>query len=267
MIHSKHYFKKFEDPFRLYFNYEYYFLFKYSWRIDTIVVSTQRQREELAEKLREYKCIVPKIEVIPAGGIDQARHPKMGRRPYSLISVSRIDILKKIEWILRSVIKAHQINPRISIDLYGEGDPAYFKSLTDLVSENQAQSYIRFMGQADVTEVYENYEVYLSASLGESLGLSVMEAIGSGNAIIGLDVEYGNRLLIHPGKNGYLVDFDLNYVSGDDSKLIDDMADKIITIFENEERLNEFHQHSYEISKEFLAEKIKKKWKGLLFEK
>ena len=91
-----------------------------------------------------------------------------------------------------------------------------------------------------------------------------MEAIGSGNAVIGLDVKYGNRLFIHPGKNGYLIPFKLDYVNGDDETLIDEMADKIVEIFADQERLESFHQNSYEISKDFLSDIIEEKWKDLL---
>lgn len=265
-LHSGHYFEKGEDPGTcgyLNFNYEYLYFFKYSDKIDTMVVSTQRQKEELLQRLRDYGCAVPHVEVIPAAGIERLRHPKVTRERYSLLTVSRIDWRKKIDWIIKGVVKAHRKNPDIFIDIYGEGDRAHLKSLQDLVSEHQAQSYIRFMGYQDVTEVYQNYEVYLSASLWETLGLSMMEAVASGTAMIGLDVKYGNRLFIEPGRNGYLVDFNLNYVLGDDSRLIDDMAEKIVKIFEDEERLEEFHGASYEIAGRFSDEMIREKWRKL----
>lgn len=97
------------------------------------------------------------------------------------------------------MIKAHRINPNIFIDIYGRDD-GYLGYLQDMVSQNQAQSYIRFMGWADVTEVYKNYEVYITASLWETLGLSLLEAVASGTAMIGLDVKYGNHLFIQPEK-------------------------------------------------------------------
>ncbi len=267
IIHSGHFFKNGEDPHSKYLNWEYYYCFKYSEMIDAMVVSTQEQKQELMEKLQEYQCNVPDIVVIPAGGLDVLQYPEEGRYPYSLISVSRLDKRKKIDWIIRAVIKAHGINPHIFIDIYGhdDGDKDNMKYLEDLVSLNNAQSYIRFMGQADVTEVYKNYEVYISASLWETFGLSLMEAVGSGTAMIGLDVKYGNHLFIQPEKNGYLVDFDLCYVEGNDDALIDRIADRIVEIFSDKEKLKEFQHGSYEIGKQFLSEVIEEKWKAFLF--
>ena len=163
------------------------------------------------------------------------------------------------------MIKAHQVNFDIFLDIYGNND-GYLQYMQDLVSQNQAQSYIRFMGWADVTEIYKNYEVYLTASLGESLGLSLMEAVASGTAMIGLDVKYGNRLFICHEENGYLVDFNTSYVDGNDEELTDAIAERIVQVFADEERLERFHQNSYEIAQNFLSQLIEEKWKSLLGE-
>lgn len=264
-FHSSHYFEKWEDPEHfLHFNQFYLYYLKYSNQIDTMVVSTQGQKDELIEKLKEYNCSVPNVEVIPVSGLDQLRYPKQERKQHSLITVSRIHPRKKIDWIIRSVIKAHEKNPDIFIDIYGNGMLNYYQYLQDMVSANDAQSYVRFMGYKDVTEVYKDYEVYISASLWETFGLSLMEAVGSGTAMIGLDVKYGNRLFIQPEKNGYLIDYDRKYAEDDDSKLIDDMAEKIVEIFADEERLEKFHRASYEIAEGFSTKLIEKKWKELL---
>ncbi len=264
VFHSGHFFEKEEDPCTVNLNYEYYYWFKYAGMIDTMVVSTGRQKEELAEKLREYGCPVPEIAVIPAGGLQKLRYPEGERRPGSVLSVSRLDPRKKIEWIIRSVVKAHEKNPEIYLDIYGRGEAGYTKMLQNLVRKNKAESYVRFMGRQDVTEVYRNYELFMATSLWETLGLSVMEAVGSGTAVLGLDVKYGNRVFVHSGENGYLVDFNLCYVSGNDEPLIEDLAQGILKILEDRERLEQFHEKSYEIGKGFLQEVIAEKWQKLL---
>lgn len=96
VVHSGHFYEKKEDPYDLYLNREYNYCFKYSKKIDTLVVSTEEQRRELADKLSEYQCRVPNIIVIPAGGMDCFRYPDRHRKPYSLISVSRIERRKKL---------------------------------------------------------------------------------------------------------------------------------------------------------------------------
>ena len=264
IVHSGHYFEKGEDPDSIYLNKEYYYWFKYLKWIDTMVVSTEEQREELIKKLQEYHSVLPNVEVISAGGIDYLRYPTDGRKQCSLLAVSRIHPRKKVDWIVKSIIKAHQINSDISIDIYGGCDSSgYLEILQNIVTSNNAQAYIRFMGYMDVREVYKNYEVFITASLWETLGLSTMEAIGSGTAVIGLNVKYGNRLFVHSEENGYLVDFDSSYVDND-SVLIDEIARKIVDIFADKKRLDEFHKNSYKISQNFLSDSIRSKWEKLL---
>lgn len=260
VLHSGHYFEKGEDYSSLYLNYEYYTWFKYSKYLDTMVVSTWEQKQELKERLKYYHCSIPNITVIPAGGIHQLYKPKENRRKNSLISVSRLMGRKRIDWAIRSVILAHEKNPDITFDIYGKGEKAYEDELKEIVKSEHAEDYIRFMGQQDVKKVYCEYEVFLSTSLWETLGLSVMEAIGSGNAMIGLDVKYGNRLFIQDNSNGYLVDFDSKYVNEDDTELISHIADKIVEIFSDDKRLEAFHQKSYHMAENFLGEEIKEKW-------
>ncbi|MCI9336731.1 MAG: glycosyltransferase [Lachnospiraceae bacterium] len=265
IMHSGHFYEKGEDPYDVYLNKEYYYCFKYSGMINAIVVSTEEQKCELVERLQEYGCAVPEIRIIPAGGVDSLKCSEKGRQPYSMLSVSRIHRRKKVEWVIKSVIKAHKKNPNIFVDIYGEGvDKDYYQYLHNIVSQNEAQSYVRFMGWTDVTEIYKNYEVYITASLWETLGLSLMEAVASGTAMIGLDAKYGNRLFIQPENNGYLVEFHTEYVDGDDDKLTDAIAEKIVDIFSDETRLREYHNNSYRIAQTFCTNNLTDKWEALL---
>ncbi len=262
VIHSEHYFEKGRDYnlFYQYLNWEYNYWFKYSKMIDTMIVSTQEQKDRLIEVLQRYHCIVPNVGVIPVGGIEELKYPEQSRKPFSLISVSRLQIQKRPDWLVKSVIKAHKRNSNITLDIYGKG--TFRSKLEMIIDENHAHDYIRMMGYGDVTDAYRTYEVFVTTSVWETLGLSTMEAIGSGTAVIGLDVPYGNRLFIKPEENGYLIDYDMRNV--DEEKLIDILAEKILDIFEDEQRLERFHQKSYEIARGFLTEWIEEKWKKLL---
>ncbi len=264
VMHAGHYFEKGESRYTVNFNQDYNYLFKYSGMLDTIVVSTGQQKEDLEGKLGQYHCGIPRIVVIPAGGADKLRYPDKERKRGSILSVSRIQAHKRIDWIIESVVKAHRTNPDISLDIYGGGNPEHMAAMKGLVEARQAQSYIRFMGHQDVRELYRNYEVFLTASTFETLGLSILEAISSGTAVVGLDAKYGSRLLVHSGENGYLVRFEPASVNEDAEKLIGSMAEKILEIFAQPERLELFHKCSYRIAEGFLMGAIADKWMELL---
>ena len=113
---------------------------------------------------------------------------------------------KRVEWIVKSVAKAHEILPEITLDIYGKGDEESEESLRREIAKNHAEAYICHKGHSDaVIEEYKHYEAYISASLWETFGLSLLEAASSGNAVIGLDVKYGNDLFIQDNRNGYLI--------------------------------------------------------------
>ena len=59
----------------------------------------------------------------------------------------------------------------------------------------------------------------------------------------------------------YLVDYDKDNV--DEEKLINTFAEKIIEIFEDEQRLEQFHQASYKNASRFFTQIIEEKWKNL----
>ena len=265
-LHTGHYFKRGESPYALYMNYAYYGWFKYSKCIDVVIVSTEEQKMDLEEKYREYGCYVPRIEVIPVSGLDEIKYPIGERKKYSLITVSRIEERKNIKWVIESVIRAQKVLPGLSLDIYGEGNIEYVNMLKNIVRDNNAESFITFKGLMDVSELYNHYDIYISASLGETLGLTCMEAVGSGNAMIGLDVRYGNRLFIKNHVNGRLIDFSIDDINKEniEDETIEKMKDAIVEVFGNKDILLKYQNNSYEIAGEFINKNIERKWLELL---
>lgn len=261
-LHSGHYFEMGEEPTALYMNYEYNYWFKYSDRIDAFIVSTEEQKRDLQNKLVEYQCVVPRIEAIEISGLSELKYPTQNRKRNSMLTVSRLEPRKKVGWIIMSVIDAHKYNSEIELDIYGEGTIEEESYLKNLVKSNEAEGYIRFMGHRNMADVYQNYEVYITASLWETLGLSVMEAIGAGNAVIGLNVRYGNRLFIKNDENGKLINFEVeNYDNQEKINImIKELSEAILTLFNDESKLQEYCKCSYKIAEQFLDEKIERKW-------
>lgn len=210
VLHSDHFYKIYEDESSLYMNYEYYYWFKYSEAIDYFVVGTDEHKRSLEAFLKEYDCFVPHIAAIPPGAIPEGKlKSKNNRWQGSIISASRLSPRKGIDILIKSVIKAHEINQTINLDIYGSGNDEYTSYLQNIVKDAGADDYIHFKGRCNLEKIYPHYELFASFSLWETFGLSLMEAVGDGLAMVGLDVRYGNRLFIHPDENGYLVDFDI----------------------------------------------------------
>jgi|GEM_PF-27786 len=180
------------------------------------------------------------------------------RRAHSLITASRLADEKHIDWIVEAVVRAKYDIPDITLDIYGKG--ANENSLKELIAKNNAEKYIRLMGQHDLTDIYVKYDAYISGSMSEGFGLTLMEAVGSGLPIIGFDVRYGNPTFIEDGRNGYLIpvndDMDAN------SKT-EELRKAIVRLFTQDD-MKLCHRTSYKKAEEFLTYRVMKKWKALI---
>lgn len=263
VIHSGHYFEPNQSPYALFLNFEYYFWFKYSKYIDSFVVSTESQKSDLINVLTKYKYDIPRINVIPVGSVDGLRVSN-NRKRKSIITASRIVRGKRIDLLIRAVIEAHKIDDDISLDIYGEDDFSLQSELMQIIQNNNASDYIRFRGFQCLDEVYQNYELYITTSNFETFGLTLLEAVSSGCALIGLNVPYGNTTFIANGKNGYLIDYNYDCTKEYENELVKSIASRIIDVFANQKNLSDFMEYSYKIVNEFLETKISEKWRKML---
>jgi accessory Sec system glycosylation protein GtfA len=212
----------------------------------------------LIEQFEKYLKVTPNVYTIPVGALNELKYPNKARKPYSLITASRLATEKHVDWMVDAVATVHDEIPEITLDIYGRGGAE--KALKEQISKLGADSYIRLMGQHDLEDIYINYEAYLSASTSEGFGLTLMEAIGSGLPIIGFDVRYGNKNFIDEDKNGFKLPYNIGIEKSRRQKLFVDAIKKLFT----ESNLEDMHNHSYEKAKEYLASEVEAKWKNLL---
>ena len=135
-----------------------------------------------------------------------------------------------------------------------------------LIKDHHASEYITLKGYRDhVADIYQQYEVFLTTSLGETFGITLMEAAGSGLAIVGLDVRYGNRLFVEDGQNGYLVPYtNRAHIGLECPPETDALARRVVEIVSDEEKRRAFSERSYEIAERYLPEQVTGKWKELM---
>ena len=172
-----------------------------------------------------------------------------------MITASRLAKEKHIDWLVKAVIEARKEIPELTFDIYGSGGEDSL--LRDIIATHQAEDYIQLKGHAELSQIYNQYEVYLTASTSEGFGLTLMEAIGSGLPLIGFDVPYGNQTFIEDGQNGYLIPSSSDHV---EDQIKQAYAAKICQLYQ-ENRLEAMRAHSYQIAEGFLTEEILEKWK------
>ncbi|MBP3783421.1 MAG: accessory Sec system glycosyltransferase GtfA [Butyrivibrio sp.] len=262
VIHAEHYNAGSTDDDNILWNNFYEFPFHHCDEVDFFITSTKKQKENLERQFEKYFNKKPRIVDIPVGSIDKLKRPSKDRKPHSLCSVSRLASEKHVDWVVRAVIEARKKVPDLSLDIFGKGGEE--RKLRELISENHADDYIRLMGHHKMDEYYRNYSGYISGSTSEGFGLSLMEAVGSGLPMIGLDVPYGNQTFIEDGKNGYLIPY-CEEDAINSNELIGEFADRIDRLF-TEDHVSEFSMYSYMIASQFLTDKVEEKMKTLLEE-
>ena len=260
VVHAEHYSENATNADYILWNNYYDYQFTNADKVDLFIVSTDRQKEVLEQQFAHYTTHAPKIVTIPVGSIDELTKPQESRKPFSLITASRLAKEKHIDWLVKAVIEAHKELPELTFDIYGSG--SMDARLREIIVEAQAGDYIRLMGHADLTDIYSQYEVYLTASTSEGFGLTLMEAVGSGLPMIGFDVPYGNQTFIQDGTNGYLLPVAENHVVDVITK---SYKDAIVRLYE-EGNIEAMRQKSYDLAKGFLTSQVKAAWKQLLEE-
>jgi accessory Sec system glycosylation protein GtfA len=226
-------------------------------QIDFYITATEDQRKLLIDQFEKYRHETPTVVTIPVGALPELKEAK-SRKKYSLITASRLATEKHVDWLVDAVAEAHKSIPMLTLDIYGKGGAE--KALQEQIKKLGADSYIRLMGQHDLTDVYTGYEAYLSGSTSEGFGLTLMEAIGSGLPIIGFDVRYGNKNFIDEGKNGYKLPYSQAMEKG---KRQANMVAAIKKMF-LEDDLEAMHQYSYNKAKKYLATEVEAEWKKLI---
>ncbi|MBP3880476.1 MAG: accessory Sec system glycosyltransferase GtfA, partial [Lachnospiraceae bacterium] len=260
VVHAEHYSENNVTEHTILWNNYYEFEFTHADRLDFFITSTDAQNRILAEQMKKYQGMTPRIVTIPVGSIDTLKRPASERKRHSLITASRLASEKHIDWLISAVAKARESVPDISLDIYGSGgEETKLKAMITLL---KAEGYVRLMGHHPLEDIYQKYEAYAAGSTSEGFGLTLLEAVGSGLPIIGFDVHYGNQTFISHEENGYLIPYDKTLST---EEKVERLAKAMVRLF-TEADVQAFSEKSYEIAEDYLTDRVVDRWRGLIRE-
>lgn len=241
-------------------NYEYFYLFKYATEFDFIIVSTELQKIELEKYLLDLNLSSCPIVVIPAASVEELKVNRDKVIPYSAMIAARLTSRKQVHIAIKAAIKVREVIPQLHLNIFGNGDE--YEKLNQIITENNAQDYIKLCGYQQLTEQYRRHQLYISTASWETLGITLLEAVTNGLGIVGLDAPYGGPTFIENGKNGFLI-------PEEESKTEDELIEKISYGIINYFKLDQYKvvNNSYAIASNYLDEVIIEKWYKLLVAK
>lgn len=159
-------------------------------KIDKVISISKRGKNYLEEKYN-----VNNVECFRLGVVDKGIISKSSDKGFfTIVSVSNIIPIKRVDLIAKSVIEFSRIKPEIQISWYhfgsGKSDKKFQKSFSLEKFENIE---FHFPGRISNKEIFKFYQensidVFINLSLSEGIPVSIMEAISFGIPIIATDV-------------------------------------------------------------------------------
>ena len=169
----------------------------------------------------------------------------LSTQPTPVMLAARFVRRKRLDLAIKAIVAFHEICPDVNLDIYGQG--MLWQDIEAEIANLGAQDYIQLKGHQTIKNRFKEYELYLATSEWETFGITLLEAIGSGQALVGLDVPYGNQTFIQEGKNGYLVPF----AARSDEEIVVDLTKALEKAFK---QIEQFREGSYRLAEEYLSD-------------
>lgn len=166
----------------------------------------------------------------------EKKHTKLDpKETLSLVSVGSLTPLKNHSYLVRVLYELNKNRLRAKLDLVGGGRQS--GDLQKMVHNLSLHETISLHGkQTNVSSFYQKNALYVHSAKSEGFGLTQIEAMATGLPVIALDAG-GNRDIVKDGVNGYLLPQDTKPK---------EFAEKIITVWENEELLTSLQKGAIE---------------------
>ena len=186
-----------------------------------------------SEKTKEYMRLVGSdvyINVIPTGidfsifkadKVDQERmeafkkEHHIGPNTKVFLILGRIAKEKSMDVTLRGIAAYHNKHPNVDIKVLMVGDGPAREELTLLAEELNISNIVDFIGQVSGLEVpfyYNMADIYTSASITETQGLTFMEAMAAGNIVLArFDTNLTGTII--NGKTGFFFTDEASFIA------------------------------------------------------
>ncbi len=211
---------------------------------DKITANSEATRNELVKRFPDYS---QKIKIIPMG-VDvnlfkkrKIQKPKKYGKNRILLAVGRLSDQKGLQYLIEAMQDIRRYEPKIKLLIIGEGP--HENALREAVRSKGLENCVEFIGSVSFSEVpkYYNYaDIFVMPSLStktgtEALGLSLLEAMASGCAVIGTNIG-GIPFVIKSGHNGILAE----------QKNANELANAIIKLLKDQKKSEKLGKNAAE---------------------
>ncbi len=170
-------------------------------RVPFLTVSASSKEDLVRRGIREEH-----IDVVP-NGIDQRIHraaPSEGRPP-EIVSLGRLEPYKRLDLLLRSLVRVVAVQPDAHLHIVGRGqDEARLQRLTHRLRLQEHVTFHGFVTEERKVTLLQQAALLVQCSKKEGWGLTVTEAYACGTPVVASDVP-GLSDSVQDGFTGLLV--------------------------------------------------------------
>lgn len=221
---------------------------------DKIVVLTERTYNDYRRILKTPKKKLKVIcNPIPQPALESASQCDLGSR--KIISAGRFGREKGYDMLVSVAKNVLTKNKDWEWHIYGDGET--FEEIRQEIINNGLENQLILKGKTDkLHELYKEYTILVLPSYREGLPMVLLEAQVNNIPIVSFDVVTGPAEIVEDNVNGFLVPmYD-----------IDDMAEKIEILMNDDEKRKDFSSHAMDNIDRFRLQNVIKDWNELFDE-
>ncbi len=170
------------------------------------------------------------------------------------IAAGRIAPVKGFENLINTWAIVTKNEPTWQLDIYGQGDENYIQSLQELIIKNNLQNHVFLQpATSDLLTTMLDYSMYIMSSQTECFPMVLLESLTVGLPIVSFNCPTGPKNIVTNNEDGFIVE----------NKNIQQLANKICYLIQNENTRINFGKNAKINSKKFNLQTTMQKWETL----
>jgi len=211
--------------------------------LDQFIVLTHQDRKQWSKLMDRITVISNPISFFP----DQVSDC----RSHKVIAVGRYCNQKGYDLLIKAWKLVSEKHPNWILQVYGGGEKEHFQPMVE--SLGLTQTCILESAVHNIDEKYRESSIHVLSSRDEGFGMVILEAMACGLPVVSFDCMCGPGEIIKNGEDGFLVE----------PENINELAEKIIYLIENEEIRIRMGQQARKNVERFKIEHVAQQWKDL----
>lgn len=218
-------------------------------RVDYMVFQTEYAQNYFSNNIKKHSTIIPN----PVSA-DMLPEPFAGIRDKRIVTACRLTEQKNLPMMIDAFAAFNQVHTGYQLVIYGEGH--LLESLKEYAAERSVGNQVCFPGYMDdLPKKIHSAAMYVSSSDYEGISNSMLEAMAMGLPVVCTDCPAGGAaMVIHNGKNGYLVPV----------RQVEVMARAMCRVIEDKEHTLSMSRKATEVRSTFSIQQIAKQWESVL---